>query len=343
MPAEWSPHQATWLSWPHNRETWPGLLEAAETAMVDLVAALAPHEVVIINVLDDAHGQHVSSCLAGRVADERIQIEKIVTDDAWIRDYGAIIVRSGDSPSGSAAVDFDYNAWGGKYPPYDRDCAVAEQMALRLELPRLASGMVFEGGSVDVNGEGLGIVTEQCLLNPNRNPSMQKSEIEACLEEFLGLTEIVWLGEGVTGDDTDGHVDNLARFVAARRVVTVLPTDSDDPDHAGLADNRRRLKSFRKKNGRALDVIDLPLPEPVIHAGNRMPASYANFYVANGVVLMPAYGGSADATASGILADCFPGREIVPIDCRALIVGLGALHCLTQQIPVIVPPSQPEE
>lgn len=343
MPAEWSPHQATWLSWPHNRETWPGVLEAAEQSMVDVVTALAPHETVIINVLNDAHGRHVSSCLAGHVADDRIQLEKIATDDAWIRDYGAIIVRSKDSPSRLVAVDFDYNAWGCKYPPFDRDRAVAKQMAVQLGLRRIASAMVLEGGSVDVNGEGLGLVTEQCLLNPNRNPSMQPTEIEACLEEFLGLTEIVWLGEGISGDDTDGHVDNLARFIDAHRVVTVVCSDSADPDHAALANNRQRLRAFRDKNGRGLEVIDLPLPEPVIHAGNRMPASYANFYIANGVVLMPAYGGSADEAARGILADCFPGRQIVPIDCRALIVGFGALHCLTQQIPGIVPASEPEK
>ena len=340
MPAEWSPHQATWLSWPHNSETWPGVLEAAEQSMADVVTALAPHETVIINVLDDAHGQRVSSCLAGRVADEQFRLERIATDDAWIRDYGAIIVHSDDSPSGMVAVDFDYNAWGGKYPPYDRDRAVAKQMAVRLGLPRITSAMVLEGGSVDVNGEGLGLVTEQCLLNPNRNPSLQQAEIEISLEEFLGLTELVWLGDGVTGDDTDGHVDNLARFVDALRVVAVTSSDSADPDHAALADNHRRLEAFSDRSGRGLEVIELPMSEPVIHAGDRMPASYANFYIANGVVLMPAYGGSADDRARGILVDCFPGRQIVPIDCRPLIVGLGALHCLTQQIPVIVPSSE---
>jgi agmatine deiminase len=339
MPAEWAPHQATWLSWPHNSETWPGVLEQAEAAIAEVVAALAPHEQVIINVQDEAHLQAVARRLAGCVPSEQIRLELIATNDAWIRDYGAIIVNADDSPVGMAAVDFDYNAWGGKYPPYDRDQAVAEQMARRLGLPRVSCGIVLEGGSVDVNGAGLGMVTEQCLLNPNRNPSLQRADIEACLSDYLGLSEVVWLGSGITGDDTDGHIDNLARFVADRRVVTITTASTANPDHAALAANRQRLEDFRDCNGRGLEVIDLPLPAPVARAGSVLPASYANFYIANGIVLVPAYGGPTDAQACGILADCFPGREIRPIDCRALIVGLGALHCLTQQIPVIVPGS----
>jgi len=340
MPAEWSLHQATWLSWPHNNETWCGGLEAVEQIMADVVVALAPEELVFINVQDEAHARHASGCLAGRVADERIRLEQIATDDAWIRDYGAIIVSTGDSNGGMLAVDFDYNAWGGKYPPFDRDRAVARQMAERLGLVRISSSMVLEGGSVDANGEGLGLVTEQCLLHPNRNPAMQQSEIENRLKELLGLTGLVWLGEGIMGDDTDGHVDNLVRFVSERRVVAVVTPDRSDPNHLALADNRRRLGGFRDENGRTLEVIELPLPDPVIHAGERLPASYANFYVANGVVLVPTFGGSADETALGILAECFAGRRIVPIDCRPLIVGLGGLHCLTQQIPVMVPGSE---
>jgi agmatine deiminase len=198
---------------------------------------------------------------------------------------------------------------------------------------------VLEGGSVDVNGAGLGLVTEQCLLNPNRNPSLERADIEACLNEFLGLSEVLWLGDGIEGDDTDGHIDNLSRFVAERRVVTVMTRDSANPNRAPLADNRRRLEDFRDSRGQRLEIVDLPLPAPVVYRGNRLPASYANFYIANDIVLVPAFGCRADDAARGIVADCFPGREARSIDCRALIVGLGALHCLTQQIPVIVPPS----
>jgi agmatine deiminase len=336
MPAEWSPHLATWISWPHNRDTWPGVLEGAEAAMTEAVAALTPHEHVHINVLDAEHGRRVASLLEGRAAPDRFSLEPIATDDAWIRDYGAIIVRDDDSPAGFSAIDFDYNAWGNKYPPFDRDRAVAAGMAGRLGLPRVASRMVLEGGSVDVNGDGLGLVTEQCLLNPNRNPSMRRGQIESELAALLGLSELIWLGDGVIGDDTDGHIDNLARFVAPRRVVTVVASSPDDPNHAALAENRRRLDVFRDRRGQGLEVAELPVPPTLAREGQPLPGSYANFYIANGVVLVPAYGGENDAIARAVIADCFPDRQIVPIDCRSLIVGLGALHCLTQQIPVMV-------
>ena len=336
MPAEWSPHQATWISWPHNRETWPGVLGAAEQAMAEFVTALAPHERVLINVQDKNAAQRVEQRLAGRVPPEQVSLEILPTDDAWIRDYGAIIVRDDAIEPGFVAVDFDYNAWGGKYPPFENDRAVAKQMAKRLGLTRITSPIVLEGGSVEVNGRGLGLVTEQCLLNPNRNPGLTREDIAAELAEFLGLTELVWLGDGVVGDDTDGHIDNLARFVSSRCVLAIFEPDRADPNHAPLADNLRRLKEFRDSRGRALDIVKLPVPAPIIRDGQRLPASYANFYIGNSIVLVPAYDGPADQIAQGVIGDCFPGRRVQPIDCRALIVGLGALHCLTQQVPVMV-------
>jgi agmatine deiminase len=336
MPAEWSAHRATWISWPSNVETWPGLLEGARAAMADLVAALAPHEHVHINVNDGDTAAEVAACLDGRVPRERVSIERIATDDAWIRDYGAIVVRDDGAPTGSVAIDFEYNAWGDKYPPYDRDRAVAAHMAERLGLPRLKVPLVLEGGSVDVNGEGLGLVTEQCLLNPNRNPDRSRADIEATLLEFLGIEEAIWLGEGVAGDDTDGHIDNLARFAGPRLVIAAVAADRADPNHAALADNLGRLRDYRDRGGRGLEVVELPLPPPLFRDGVRLPASYANFYIANEVVVFPAYDTAGDARTRDVLASCFPGREIVPIDCRALIVGLGALHCLTQQVPAMV-------
>lgn len=339
MPAEWAPHAATWISWPDNPETWPGHVANAQSAMAEIVRALAQFEPVLINVRD----QRVADDLEQRFSDirpGRVLIELIPTDDAWIRDYGAIIVAgdSGDDESGPAAVavDFGYNAWGGKYPPFERDCAVAKQMAARLGLPVLEADFILEGGSVDVNGRGLGLVTEQCLLNPNRNLGLHKSDIEALLERFLGLRELIWLGDGVIGDDTDGHIDNLARFVSEDTVVVLVEPDTADVNHAALADNLRRLREYRSATGASLTVVELPAPEPVWHEGSRLPASYANFYIANEVVLVPQYGGSRDAQAKSILAECFPGRQIVGIDCRPLVIGLGAIHCLTQQVPAIV-------
>jgi agmatine deiminase len=311
--------------------------------MTDFVTALAPHEAVHINVEDAAAAAVVARELAGRVPPERVQIERIATDDAWIRDYGAIVVADPGTATGFAAIDFDYNAWGGKYPPYDRDRAVAAQMAERLGLPRHEVPIVLEGGSVDVNGAGLGLVTEQCLLNPNRNPGLGRDEIAAHLTRCLGLKELIWLGDGVVGDDTDGHIDNLARFVDAGLVVAIAERDRADPNHAPLADNLARLRAFRDAAGRALEVVELPMPAPIVHAGQRLPASYANFYIANEIVLVPAYGGRADDAARGILADCFPGRRVQGIDCRPLIVGLGSLHCLTQQVPVMVAGSRQQE
>lgn len=343
MPAEWSPHQATWISWPHNRETWPGVLDAARDAMAELAAGLAAGERVHINVQDDAAAADVERRLQGRVPPERLSIEAIATDDAWIRDYGAIIVQAPAISRGWAAIDFGYNAWGGKYPPWDRDCAVAAQMAERLGLPRVVSPLIIEGGSVDVNGEGLALVTEQCLLNPNRNPGSTREQIEAALARLLGLDELIWLGDGIVGDDTDGHIDNLTRFVSTDRVVTSVAADRSDPNHAPLSDNLRRLREWRGRAGRRLEVIELPTPEPVLHNGVRLPASHANFYIGNEFVAVPVYGGSSDAAAVGILAECFGDRQVRGIDCRNLAVGLGAFHCLTQQVPAIVTDSRSEE
>ena len=343
MPAEWSPHQATWISWPHNPETWPDVLDAARDAMAELAVGLASGELVHVNVPDDAAVEDVERRLQGRIPEGRLSIERIATNDAWIRDYGAIIVRAPESPRGWAAIDFNYNAWGGKYPPWNLDCAVAAQMSERLDLPRIVSPFVIEGGSVDVNGEGLALVTEQCLLNPNRNPGRSREEIEAALGELLGLDELIWLGDGIVGDDTDGHIDNLTRFVSADRVVTSVATDKSDPNYAPLADNLQRLREWRGRDGRRLELVELPTPEPVLHMGARLPASHANFYIGNGFVAVPVFGGSSDDTALAILADCFEERQVRGIDCRSLAVGLGAFHCLTQQIPAIVAGSRSEE
>jgi agmatine deiminase len=335
QPAEWAPHEATWLSWPHNRDSWPGVFERAEAAMVDFVRALAECEPVYVNVLGAEHERHVRTLLAAAVAPERLRLYPFPTNDAWARDHGAIFVTRPTLDAPRLAVDFDYNAWGGKYPPFDLDREIGRQMAEALGVPRYARpGVVLEGGSIEVNGEGVLLTTEQCLLNPNRNPSLARTDIERMLRECFGVETILWLGDGIEGDDTDGHIDDLTRFVAPRTVVTVVEPNRADPNHAPLAANRRLLDTLAV-DGHPLTVVELPMPEPQYLVDQRLPASYANFYVANGAVLVPTFGCPADAEACSILRDCFPGRRVVPVDCRVLIAGLGALHCLTQQVPLV--------
>lgn len=348
MPAEWAPHEATWVSWPHNRDTWPGCFEQAEAAFVEMVAALAESEPVHVNVLDDEHAAAVGGLLRNRVPAAGTVLHAIPTDDAWIRDHGALFVTRVIRAAGTAgtagapaapgipariAIDFDYNAWGGKYPPYDRDQRVARAMAGAIGAPCVHVPIVAEGGSVDVDGSGLLLTTEQCLLNPNRNPSLTRAGIEAVLRDTLGIDGVIWLGGGIAGDDTDGHVDQLTRFVAAGAVVTAVEPRHDDANFEPLARNRERLEAYRHADGTGLTIVDLPMPDPLYYRGERLPASYANFYIGNECVLVPAFDCPADRAAAGILAHCFPSRRIVPIDCRALVVGLGAVHCLTQQLP----------
>jgi|SRR5690606_22744975 agmatine deiminase len=334
MPPEWAPHTATWLSWPHNRDTWPGCFDGVEPAMAEAAAALAETELVYVNVLDAEHEAHVRRLLAPLAPADRIRYFHIPTNDAWVRDHGPIFVlRDGDAAL--TALDFEYNAWGGKYPPFDLDRVAAARMAEAIGVPRIPYGIVLEGGSIDVNGAGALLTTEQCLLNPNRNPTLTRTEIEAVLRAAFGVDEIVWLGDGIVGDDTDGHIDDLTRFVAERKVVTVVEPNAADPNHGPLAENLERLRAVTI-GGKPLEVLELPMPEPLYNAGERLPASYANFYIANEQVLLPVFKCAQDDIARDVLAACFPGRRVVPIDCRALVGGLGALHCLTQQVPAAV-------
>lgn len=335
MPAEWSPHQATWFSWPHNHDTWTDYLPAVERILVDAVAALTTGELVRINVRDSGHGYHVQKLLAGKVPPDKVVLHRFQTNDSWCRDHGAIFVtrNPGDGPT-LRALDFQYNAWGGKYPPFDLDNAIPKRMADALGVPVETIPMVLEGGSIEVNGCGTLLTTEQCLLNPNRNPAMNREQIEKLLKELLGVTQILWLGDGIAGDDTDGHIDDLTRFVAEDLVVTVLEQDPADENYAALRENRERLENIELADGRPLRVAELPMPAPLYRGTTRLPASYANFYVGNRVVLLPTFNCPADEEAAAILARCFPGRRIVSLDCRDVVVGLGTFHCLTQQVPV---------
>lgn len=336
MPAEWAPHQATWISWPHKRESWPGNFEAVAPVMVQAVSALARSELVRINVLDECHEAEVQTLLEGHVPSQRVAFHRISTNDAWCRDHGAIIVTRPESRGNprALALDFRFNSWGGKYPPFDLDDAVPPKMAEILGTPCARVDMVLEGGSIDVNGKGVLLTTEQCLLHPNRNPDLDKQTIEQNLQDHLGVRQILWLGDGIVGDDTDGHIDDITRFVAEDTVVTVVETDMSDENHLPLAENRARLDTFRSTRGLPLKVIELSMPRPVLWKGDRLPASYANFYIGNSVVLMPFFNDPGDEPNRRVLATCFPGKEVIGIDCRDLVLGLGTFHCLTQQVPV---------
>ncbi len=335
MPPEWALHQATWLSWPHNPDTWPGVLPRAEAALARAVGALTEGETVHINVLDERHERHVAGLLAGHANPARLCLHRNPTNDAWCRDHGAIFVTRASGEAPLLALDFGYNAWGGKYPPFDLDDQMPRRMATLLDVPCRTVDMILEGGSIDVNGAGTLLTTEQCLLNPNRNPRLTRADIEQRLCDHLGVRQVLWLGEGIVGDDTDGHIDDITRFVGEDTVVTVVEEDPADPNYLALRENRERLAAMRLADGRPLQVVDLPMPAPVARGAERLPASYANFYIGNRVVLLPVFGCPRDEEAAAILARCFPGRRIVAVDCRDIVVGLGTLHCLTQQVPAV--------
>jgi agmatine deiminase len=259
------------------------------------------------------------------------------TNDAWCRDHGPIFVRG--ARTGEVAVtDWEYNAWGGKYPPFDRDNRIPRLTARALGLRRFEGGMVLEGGSIDVNGSGLLLTTEACLLNKNRNPGLSRGQIEERLGQFLGVKKVLWLGDGIAGDDTDGHVDDLARFFSEDGIVTAVERNRRDVNHRALAENLERLRSMRTPSGGRFRIATLPMPAPVLHEAERLPASYANFLVINGAVLMPAFRQPRrDREAAQVLGSCFPGREVIAIDCLELVRGLGTLHCVTQQQPACRP------
>ncbi len=334
MPPEWAPHQATWLSWPHNKASWPGKLDLILPVYARAVAALARSEAVHINVNDAAAEASARALLAEAGAQGDITFHRFPTNDAWCRDHGAIFVLREAAPR-LAAVDWGYNAWGGKYPPFALDDAIPPQMAAYLGVPCFPGGMILEGGSIEVDGDGLLLTSEQCLLNPNRNPSLGRVEIEQRLRDFLGVEKILWVGEGIVGDDTDGHIDDTARFVAPGTLIAAVEEDPQDENYKLLQENLRRLQLMTDLAGRPLTVLTMPMPPRIEHEGQRLPASHVNFYIGNSVVLLPIFGGPSDARAAALLQRCFPDREVVGLDCTDVVWGLGAWHCLTQQVPAV--------
>ena len=350
MPAEWEPHAATWLAWPKNPTTWPGRMEAIPPVWIAMITAL--NEPVHLLVDDESTETLVRVLLriAG-VAGDCVIFHHIPTDDAWIRDFAPTFVRGNDSVADSLlppdnprirtgearslfALNWIYNAWGEKYPPWAQDARAGGLIAAAAGVELVQPGFVLEGGSIEVNGSGTLMTTEQCLLNKNRNPHLSRADIEARLRTYLGVRQIIWLKEGIAGDDTDGHIDDIARFVGSRTVVAAVESDPADENYRPLRENFEFLQGQRDERGRPLQVISLPMPRPIEYQGMRLPASYANFCIANGVVLVPVFDDPNDAKALEILSPLFPGRCLAPILCRDVVIGLGGVHCVTQQQPL---------
>jgi agmatine deiminase len=329
-PAEWEPHAATWLAWPHNVSTWPGKFEPVPVQFARFVRTLAQFEMV--HVL--AGGDAVMSQAKSYVGDlPNVTLHDIETNDAWTRDHGpTFLVGPPELPP--ALIDWQYNAWGGKYPPFDKDNVVPRQIADKLGRRRFDPGIVLEGGAIDGNGSGTILTTEQCLLNPNRNPELSRAGIERYLTDYLGAKKILWLnGGGIAGDDTDGHIDQLARFVGATTVVAALEEDPRDDNDAPLQENFRQLQAMTDQEGRPLTVVPLLMPQPKFYNDQRLPACYLNFYIANGVVIVPTFDDPADELAIATLAQLFPDRQVLGSPALDLVWGLGAFHCMTQQEP----------
>jgi len=335
MPAEWEPHAATWLSWPRRDGiSFPESFDRVLPTLRAMVEALVGSEQVCINVSNGAHETEAREVLHG-LSMERVTFYRIPTNEPWCRDHGPIFLTRDVDPK-LAIVDWDYNAWGNKYPPFDLDEVVPTRVAEILKVPVFYPQMILEGGSIEVNGAGALLTTESCLLNKNRNPNLSREQIEQRLRDFLGVREILWLGDGIAGDDTDGHIDDLARFVSERKVVTVIEEDRDDKNFEPLQKNLARLREMKigaSRTGRKIDIVTLPMPRKIVRENLRLPASYANFYIANRCVLVPTFADPVDEVALSILQRCFPTRRVIGIDSRELIWGLGTFHCLTQQQP----------
>ncbi len=334
FPAEFAPHNATWLSWPHKEASWPGKINAIFPSYVAFIKTLTRFEMVNINVVDDAMQQRATAMLQVAGVDmSKVGFFLHPTNDAWCRDHGPAFLLNKTDSSKKAIVDWNYNAWGNKYPPFDLDDVIPTLIGMQLGLPVFNPGIIMEGGSVDFNGAGTVITSTACLLNPNRNPELSQAEIEQYLMDYYGQEQVLWVDEGIIGDDTDGHIDDTVRFVNEDTVLTVVEENTSDDNHALLQRNLKQLKSMRLLNGKQLNIVALPMPDPVIWEEQMLPASYANFYIANNQVVVPTFRADKDDKALQIIQSCFPDREIVGIDSTDIIWGLGSFHCLSQQEP----------
>jgi len=337
MPAEWEPHVSTWFTWPRPEGiSFPDKYDTVPPVYAELIKHLVTVEDVNINVW---HAE-MEAWVRGLLKDngtplERVKFHHFSAYEPWCRDHGPnFLVRNQGGKHERAIVDWGYNAWGDKYPPYDLDDAVPQHIAKLRGLPLFSPGIVMEGGALDLNGKGTLLTTEACLLNPNRNPTLSKEQIEQYLKDYLGVTNILWLGDGIVGDDTDGHVDDLTRFVNPTTVVTIVEDDPQDENYHLLQENLKRLQTMKDQDGTPLRVVELPMPGRVEFDGQRLPASYANFYIANGIVLVPTYRHANDQKALDILQCEMPDRKVIGVDSTELIWGLGSFHCISQQEPV---------
>jgi agmatine deiminase len=338
MPAEWEKHYGTWLTYPHNEETFFERLESAKNIFSKLVKLISESEVVHINVNNEDEENELKEKLKNLNANfENIKIHKIKTNDSWCRDYSGIFLKN--RRTGEIVItDWKFNSWGGKYP-FELDNQLPEKQEKILNLKRIKIDMVLEGGSIDVNGKGLLITTESCLLNKNRNPDLSKEEIEEILKNVFGVRKILWLKEGIVGDDTDGHIDDITRFVNENTIITAVETNKEDENYEILMENYKKLKTFTDLKGSPLNIITIPMPPPIYYKfpwdkePSRLPASYANFYITNKYVIVPIFNAPTDNEAINKLQNIFKNRKVIGIDATDIILGLGAFHCLTQQIP----------
>lgn len=338
MPPEWAPQEAVWLSWPvDDPRHWGGVKrDAIWGKFAEIAAAISLHEPVRINAPVADHGAIAAACNRAKAVPERVELFDHPHNDVWCRDHGPIFVKHRES--GEVAVtDWEFNAWGGKFPPWDLDNTVPGRVAAALGMQVFKGGMILEGGAIEVNGAGQLLTTEAVLLNPNRNPEMSRAEIEARLREFLGVSDILWLERGIEGDDTDGHIDDLARFTDERTILACVEKDASSPNRSVLEANLARLKSFHGPGGRPFEVVEIPLPDACEVPGWRLPvlpASYVNFLILNEGVLVPTFRQARnDDRALGMIRELFPGRKVTGIDCLDLVEEGGTLHCISQQQP----------
>jgi len=345
MPAEWEPHASTWLAWPHFKGDWPGKFEPVPWVYAEIIRNLARHERIDL-ILNSVRAENDARAVLDRAdaLSDNVRFHLWRTDRVWMRDSGCIFLTR---DAELLALHFQFNAWA-KYDNYKLDAKVGARMAksegARIVRPAFTDQaseerlVVLEGGSIDVNGRGTLLTTEECLLSTmqQRNPGMDRTAYERLFADYFGIQTVIWLGDGIEGDDTHGHVDDLARFVSPDTVVTMVEPDAQDANYSALEHNLGRLRAARDQDGHRLNIVEIPMPSPVIFEGRRLPASYANFYIANGIVLVPVFNDPMDRIALNTLSDLFPSREIVPIYSGDLIWGFGAMHCMTQQQPKTV-------